>query len=57
MAASRIQRIFLIYKSVLIVPMSMCSNISHFVDLLIYSHTKKHYQGYSNINRDPFNLY
>jgi len=35
----------------------MCSNIFRFADLYIYSHTKKHYQGNSNRNWSPLDLY
>ena len=45
MVAGWIQHIFRIYTTVFLVPMSMYSNISHFADLQIYSHTKKGLSG------------
>jgi len=35
----------------------MCSNIFHFADLHIYSHTKKNYQGNNYRSRSPLDLY
>ena len=55
--AGGVQRLLIIYTTVLVVPLSMCSNIFFFVDLQTYSHGKKDYQGDSNSNRSPLDLY
>jgi len=57
MVASQIQRIFLMYNTILIVPLSMFSHMFCFVDLQIHSHTKKNHQGNDNSNRSPLDLY
>ena len=35
----------------------MCSNIFHFSNLHIYSHTKKNYQGNNYYSHSPLDLY
>jgi len=45
MVAGGVQHILIIYTPLLLVPFSMCSNIFHFADLHIDSHTKKELPG------------
>jgi len=57
MVAGKTQHIFIICNTVVMVPFSMCSNTFYVSGLHIYFHPKKNYQGNSDSNWSPLDLY